>query len=186
MPFTESMKLEAKQRSSFRCVVCQQPLVEVHHILPESQGGPSTIDKAAPLCAGCHHVYGGNPDLRKQIREMRDWWWSRCAASSHITVDSGLARKVDELQFAISQGQKRHDEALVEIKGLFLTQLNLAQQQVMASGSLSGVMTAVSSLSSGLPSFTPVQTCQPVSSGGVSIAPETSASKPRTPIAGSP
>src|SRR6266508_3020093 len=84
MPFPESVKIEAKQRANYRCVVCHQPWVEVHHIHPEAQGGPNTLDNAAPLCGSCHTLYGGNPDLRKQLREMRDWWWQRCAAASHI------------------------------------------------------------------------------------------------------
>src|SRR5262245_13410259 len=104
MPFPESVKKDAKRRSNYRCVVCEQPFVEVHHIIPDGQGGPDTIDNAAPLCGGCHQRYGGNPELRKQLREIRDWWWERCAEASHITVDAGLAERMDELKFAMEQG----------------------------------------------------------------------------------
>src|SRR5207253_338152 len=121
-------------------VVCQQPWVEVHHIHPEAQGGLDTIENAAPLCGSCHNKYGGNPDLRKQLREMRDWWWQRCAQMKHVTVDAGLARKIDELQAAMLQGQKRQDEVLSSVKTLIVQQLSMAQQQVMASGSLADVL----------------------------------------------
>jgi 5-methylcytosine-specific restriction endonuclease McrA len=64
MPFSENIKIEAKKLANFRCVVCQGVWVEIHHIQPEGQGGPNALDNAAPLCAGCHHQYGGNPDER--------------------------------------------------------------------------------------------------------------------------
>jgi hypothetical protein len=51
--------------------------VEVHHIQPESEGGPDTLDNAAALCASCHDLFGGNPEKRKQIRQMRDDWWQK-------------------------------------------------------------------------------------------------------------
>lgn len=153
MPFSEAIKKEAKRRANYRCVICQTAFVEVHHILPEADGGPDTIENAAPLCGGCHQRYGGNPELRKQLREIRDHWWERCADAKYLTVDAGLAQKVDDLRVAMLQGQKRQEDVLGEVKGLFLAQINLAQQQVMASGSLSGVITAVSSLGNGLPPF---------------------------------
>ncbi len=161
MPFPEPIKIEAKQRANYRCVVCQQPWVEVHHIHPEAQGGSSTIDNAAPLCAGCHHRYGGNPDLRRQLREMRDWWWSRFAEARHVTVDAGLAQKVDGLQVAMLLGQKRQDEVLSEVKTILVQQLTLAQQQVRASESLPGALAVTSGLASGLPPFVAIETSQP-------------------------
>lgn len=75
MPFSEKIKLEAKKKACFRCVICQKPFVEIHHIVPQANGGSNTIDNAAPLCASCHDLYGGNPEKRKQIREMRDHWF---------------------------------------------------------------------------------------------------------------
>ena len=78
MAFPEKVKLEAKQRANFCCLICKKPFVEVHHIRPQSEGGSDTIDNAAPLCGSCHDLFGGNPDKRKQIREMRDFWWEVC------------------------------------------------------------------------------------------------------------
>jgi len=75
MPFSEKVKNEAKRKACFRCVICHKPFVEIHHIIPQSEGGNDTLDNAAPLCAYCHDIFGGNPEKRKQIREMRDHWF---------------------------------------------------------------------------------------------------------------
>ncbi|MBA1337167.1 MAG: hypothetical protein HPY66_3603 [Firmicutes bacterium] len=75
MPFSERVKLEAKQKAGFRCCICYKLFVEVHHITPESEDGANTIENAAPLCASCHDLFGGNPEKRKQIRQMWDYWW---------------------------------------------------------------------------------------------------------------
>jgi len=64
MPFTQKIKDEAKWGSAYRCCVCHDVFVEVHHILPEADGGPSTIENAAPLCAKHHDLFGGNPGVR--------------------------------------------------------------------------------------------------------------------------
>lgn len=81
MGFSEKVKLEALKRADWRCVLCQAIWCEVHHIIPQEEDGPDDIDNAAPLCGSCHHQYGGNPKLRKQIRLRRDWWWERCENS---------------------------------------------------------------------------------------------------------
>lgn len=75
MPFSEKVNLDARKKSNFRCCICYKKVVQVHHIIPEAEGGPNTIDNAAPLCASCHDLFGGNPEKRKQIRQMRDYWW---------------------------------------------------------------------------------------------------------------
>nr|WP_275444531.1 HNH endonuclease [Paenibacillus sp. ACRRX] len=77
MAFSEKIKLEAKRRACFRCVICHKVFVEIHHIIPQAEGGSDTIENAAPLCASCHDLFGGNPEKRKQIREMRDDWYER-------------------------------------------------------------------------------------------------------------
>lgn len=75
MPFNEATKREAKERSAFRCCICHKPFVEVHHIVPQSAGGSDFLENAAPLCAYCHDLYGGNPEKRRLIKQMRDSWW---------------------------------------------------------------------------------------------------------------
>lgn len=52
--------------------------VEVHHIIPQEEGGPDTEDNAAPLCPSCHETYGANPQKRKFLKEARDLWYEIC------------------------------------------------------------------------------------------------------------
>lgn len=75
MAFSEKTKLIAKKSACFHCVICHRAFVEVHHIVPQSEGGSDDIENAVALCAGCHDLYGGNPEKRKQIREMRNHWY---------------------------------------------------------------------------------------------------------------
>jgi len=75
MPFSERVKHLAKVKSAFRCCACHAPFVEVHHLIPEAEGGSSKLSNAAPLCASCHDLYGGNPEKRKTLTQMRDNWW---------------------------------------------------------------------------------------------------------------
>ncbi len=75
MAFNDKTKLIARQNSAFRCCLCYKPFVEIHHIIPQADGGADSLENAAPLCSSCHDLYGGNPEKRKTIRQMRDHWW---------------------------------------------------------------------------------------------------------------
>src|SRR5437016_3298747 len=75
MPFSEAIKLDVRRKAAFRCCRCHDIGVEVHHILPEESGGTDDEDNAAPLCPNCHDKFGANPVKRKEIRQMRDWWF---------------------------------------------------------------------------------------------------------------
>jgi hypothetical protein len=77
--FSESLKKHLRQKAHYRCCLCQAVLVEIHHIVPQAEGGSDAEDNAAPLCASCHEIYGANPTKRKFIREARDWWYETCA-----------------------------------------------------------------------------------------------------------
>lgn len=79
MAFSEQLKLAVKKRAHFQCCLCHALYVEIHHIIPESDGGPDTEENAAPLCPSCHETYGANPEKRKFIREVRDFWYELCA-----------------------------------------------------------------------------------------------------------
>ena len=80
MAFPDSTKLVVKRKANFTCCWCQdiRNKVEVHHIIPEAAGGSDDENNAAPLCSNCHTLYGGNPDLRKEITARRDWWYETC------------------------------------------------------------------------------------------------------------
>ena len=103
MPFPEKIKLEAKRKSHFACVICHQPFVEVHHILPEADNGPDDLDNAAPLCGSCHDLFGANPVKRKQIREMGDFWWEICEKKPANPNLIDVNEKLDDIQQKISE-----------------------------------------------------------------------------------
>ena len=58
MAFTEKLKKEVRNNSDGRCVVCHKPFVEIHHIIPQNEGGPDVYDNAVALCAYCHDIHG--------------------------------------------------------------------------------------------------------------------------------
>lgn len=116
MSFTEKTKLEAKRKSHFRCCVCRHSFVEVHHIIPTSRGGSDDLDNAATLCASCHDLFGGNPDKRKQIREMRDQWWELMEQKEKLIFTSqDLDEGIIELEEAPHKKLKKKAVALYHV-----------------------------------------------------------------------
>ena len=108
MPFTERVKKEVKMKAAFRCCRCQHIGVDVHHIIPESEGGPNDISNAAPLCPSCHDKFGDNPLKRKEITQMRDWWYKTCERmySNQTFKDSSEdISQINEKLSDILQGQ---------------------------------------------------------------------------------
>ena len=95
MPFDEPLKLAVRRKAQFQRCLCKDVYVEVHHIVPESDGGPSTEDNAAPLCPTCHERYGANPTKRKFIREARDLWYEICA-ERYKGVDTAELAKINQ------------------------------------------------------------------------------------------
>jgi len=121
MPFSEPLKLDIRRKAHFRCCLCHTLGVEIHHIIPEAEGGSDTYDNGAPLCPSCHETYGNNPAKRKFIREARDFWYELCedrfasdaAALQEITdrVDQTASKKdlqeaVKELMEYLGTGEK--------------------------------------------------------------------------------
>lgn len=80
MSFSASVKAEVRKRAWFACCLCRKIslALEVHHIVPLSDGGTNIADNAAPLCASCHRSFGGNRELQSRMREMRDDWYEKC------------------------------------------------------------------------------------------------------------
>jgi hypothetical protein len=93
MAFTEATKLAVKRKAHFACCLCRSVGIELHHIIPQADGGPDTEDNAAPLCPSCHETYGANPTKRKFIREARDFWYEICATRYASDVS-----RIDALQ----------------------------------------------------------------------------------------
>ena len=57
MPFDKSVRTKALLWCDRHCCLCKKPCgvnIEVHHIVPEGEGGSDDIDNAIPLCFDCH------------------------------------------------------------------------------------------------------------------------------------
>jgi hypothetical protein len=107
MPFSEELKREVRRRAAYQCCRCHSTGVEVHHVVPQSEGGADDIDNAAPLCPSCHDLLGANPAKRKELREMRDWWYEVCGAkypTEKAASDSSLS-EINDTVHAILKGQ---------------------------------------------------------------------------------
>lgn len=105
MPFPEPLKLEVRRKANFRCCCCRQFYVEIHHIIPQFQGGKDDADNAAPLCPSCHMVYGNNPDFRKTIRDARDLWYELCAKNPIVEIEliNSLAQELSDLKNLVNK-----------------------------------------------------------------------------------
>jgi hypothetical protein len=117
------------------------------HIIPQAAGGSDDLENAAPLCSSCHDLFGGNPDKRKQIREMRDLWYELCETRFRDSPTLKLAEAVEDIK-----GRQHEQGALLsEIKGLLRAFYNDQSQNVMAASttsqlaSLSGIPISPSS-----------------------------------------
>jgi hypothetical protein len=104
MAFLEPLKTEIRRQCDMRCCVCHAIGVEIHHIVPENDGGADTAENATPLCPTCHETYGANPTKRKFIREAKDSWYE----VSRSRLSSGIPG-VEQLIALASQGITRKD-----------------------------------------------------------------------------
>lgn len=98
MGFSPEVKKDALLRSARHCCVCRLPKVrnlEVHHIVPEADGGPQTIENAVVLCFDCHADAGhynirqprGNKFHPGELRRSRDKWLEMVEENSLATVE---------------------------------------------------------------------------------------------------
>lgn len=114
MPFPEKIKLEVKKKAAFRCCRCQAIGVEVHHIIPEHEGGTDDAANAAPLCAKCHSDFGDNEQKHKEIREMRDWWYEK--AESMFKSAPDYAPILQGIDSAVLEIQQHHTTSMDNLK----------------------------------------------------------------------
>ena len=137
MPFSEKLKLEVKRKAAFRCCRCQSISVQIHHILPEAHSGDDTIDNAAPLCANCHSSFGDNPVKRKEITEMRDWWYEQVenrfyGPSPAQDVLEQINTKLEDIQ-ANQSGVNELKDLLRGITDEMISQITPATADIAAS-----------------------------------------------------
>jgi predicted DNA-binding protein len=143
MPFSEPQKLRIKQKALFQCCLCQRLPVEIHHIVPQKDGGPDDDDNAAPLCPGCHETHGGNPDRRKVIREARDHWYQLC--EKRFAADSG---HLGEIQRLIENVPSKADfsDAIGKLQKIITRQRPHENARVLAQSELMELSSALQDL----------------------------------------
>ena len=137
MPFPEKTKLQVKKKSAFRCCRCHEIGIDVHHIIPESEGGPNSIDNAAPLCQNCHDRFGANPEKRKELIQMRDWWYE--VVKEKYVGESEKIKEINDLVIAIQKQQVTHSQQLEDMKNKLMRKLDeLKGSSEEVAGSTSG------------------------------------------------
>jgi len=104
MAFAESLKAEIRRKAHLSCCLCKTIGIEIHHIVPQEEGGSDMIDNAAPLCPTCHETYGANPQKRKMLREARDVWFEICARRYASDADrlTQIHARIEELPAVMS------------------------------------------------------------------------------------
>ncbi len=114
MAFSEDQKLQVKKKAMFRCCRCQNIGIDIHHILPQKDSGPDTLDNAAPLCQNCHDQFGDNPIKRKEIKQMRDHWYE--VVEQMYTPKTSLEFPLKEINDKLESLQKNQQTDLSDLK----------------------------------------------------------------------
>ena len=125
MPFSESLKKKIRKQSQGHCCICKNFPVEIHHIIPQAEGGSDNEDNAAPLCPNCHTTHGDNPKMRKQIRERRDDWLEHCRIQSAVTAK--LDAISDSLQYLAAKENIGHIASRITNSAPKLSENNIKQ-----------------------------------------------------------
>jgi hypothetical protein len=144
MSFPEPIRNEALKKAHFMCVACHAPFVDVHHILPKGEGGTDTLDNAAPLCPGCHGIYGANPVYRKQIRQMRDNWYDVCEKKYGLS-NVPVAQKLNEMSETLKTvrlDQVKYQDTLDQIKKTMLRSLSSTASVINSAETFEEIATA--------------------------------------------
>lgn len=113
MAFSEKLKQKIREKSAFRCCRCQNIGIDIHHIIPQKDGGTDDEDNAAPLCQNCHNQFGDNPQKRKEIKQMRDWWCKVCAKKYFKEDDPSI---LNEINNKLESIQTKQSQDVSELK----------------------------------------------------------------------
>ena len=109
MPFSEALKNHVRRMAAFQCCRCRETGVDIHHIIPQAAGGSDDIDNSAPLCQNCHDRYGANPEKRKEIRQMRDWWYE--VVQEKYRGDQSAIERVNETILKVQANVQESNQA---------------------------------------------------------------------------
>lgn len=141
MPFSPSVKDEAKARAHYQCVMCQTPFfLDVHHLIKETNGGKNTIENACPLCPNCHTWFGHDLAKRREVEAKRDWWWDRCARIDTAQMTPPDGQRFDQM-FQQYQAQQT-DELLSEMKTFIKDQFRQQAEQVSSAHTITELIQA--------------------------------------------
>lgn len=158
MSFSLQITNQVKEKSAFQCCRCRSIGIEVHHIIPQKDGGPDTFENAAPLCPNCHSLFGDNPIKRKEITHMRNWWYKMVERTYPIEdINYKLLNNINTKIEALTDNK---DKALDELK---ITLKNAAIEAIeqMTAGTArttaSGIANATIASPSPSPSFPPYE-----------------------------
>ena len=146
MPFTRAVREQALIAAARHCCVCRRYKgikLEVHHLLPEADGGTNTIENAIVLCFDCHTDAGHyNPRHPRGIKyskaeliRARDTWFRRVTEGG--LTDPGAASPV-HARYLIC----RTFELLTEICGGDLSRVP-AERTLLARNPVLQFMTSV-------------------------------------------
>jgi tetratricopeptide (TPR) repeat protein len=94
------------------CCICHKPAgskMEIHHIVPKSEGGEDTEENGIPLCFDCHAEVGAynlkHPKGRRftssELKKHKEQWFAICAARGPAQI-AALERIEPLLERALS------------------------------------------------------------------------------------
>jgi len=94
MPFSKKVKEEVFKKCKRHCCKCEKYCginIEVHHIIPEANGGENTVENAIPLCFDCHSEIGsynpkhpkGNKYSEDEIKDIRNAFYEKAKGLKH-------------------------------------------------------------------------------------------------------
>jgi hypothetical protein len=146
MPFSQALKDQVKKGAAFRCCRCHEIGIDIHHIVPQAQGGSDDIDNAAPLCQNCHARFGANPEKRTEIRLMRDWWYVVVREKYH--GDQSAFAKLNETLLKIQAHQESSQAEMATLRSELIEAVDVIRKiQEQAADKLTYVsMANISSL----------------------------------------
>ena len=96
--FPKAVSEDLLVRSGRRCCLCQKAKsgrVQVHHIIPQAEGGKGTAHNGIVLCFDCHsdvHAYWGKTHMGRsftpaELTRRRDNWFETFARTGGTQID---------------------------------------------------------------------------------------------------
>ncbi|MFA7420741.1 MAG: HNH endonuclease [Melioribacteraceae bacterium] len=117
MSFSKEISEMALLLSGRCCCICHKfcgNKIELHHIIPESEGGQDTFENCIPLCFDCHAEVGNYNDKHpkgkkystSELKKHRDAWYSNVKSlnSSETNPSSTINQSVSGKNNVVAGG----------------------------------------------------------------------------------